>query len=142
VNSRTSNESTKRKKPPFSKLAWWLAGIYLGWSLFVYFSTLGGVGHDWWPIWLFPLILPWSAVHQFMIDPILTHWIIPNPRSAPASAWIELDHIAGAYYIVIGTIWYWIIGKTISRRIATRRRLNEANEMAAKERKEHKDEND
>lgn len=87
----------------------------------MYFSTLGHEGHEWWPIFLFPLILPWSAVHQFLIGPMLANWIVPNPRSAPESAWMMLDYIAGGYYIIIGTMWFWVVGKVISR-IATRRK--------------------
>jgi hypothetical protein len=58
-------------------------------------------------------------------------WLIPDPRSASPAAWMQLDYFAGAFYIVVGTLWYWVIGKMISR-IATRRQLNEVNEIPAR----------
>jgi hypothetical protein len=111
-------------KNPLSKgLHWCLPGIYLVWSLLVYFSTLPYPGHEWWPVSLFPLILPWSAVYEYLIDPMLMKWLVPDPRSAPESAWMMLDYIAGAYYIIIGTIWFWIVGKVISRILRRREGL-------------------
>ena len=98
-------------KPPTAKLPWLLAGAYLAWSCLVYFGSLGSESHSWWPLFLFPLILPWSAVHQFLLSPVIERVIVPNPRAASASAWMTLDYIAGGYYIVVGTIWKWFLGK-------------------------------
>ncbi len=96
----------------------------------MYFGRLGHPGHEWWPVSLFPLILPWSAVHQFLLDPILTKWLIPQSGSVPDSAWMELDYITGAYYIIVGTIWFWIVGKIILRIFSRARLLNEERKQA------------
>jgi hypothetical protein len=71
----------------FPKFATWMAGLYLVWSLLVYFGTLGGEGHDWWPIWLYFVIWPLS----FLIDCVM-----------------------GSLYIILGTAWIWFLGWLIS----------------------------
>jgi hypothetical protein len=92
----------------------WLAGGYLLWSLLVYFGTLGGDGHSWWPIFLYPLIWPLSWMHHEAQSYIL-HRFVPDPRSVPDSLWIYNDWIAGAFYIVAGTAWLWYMGTLLSR---------------------------
>ncbi len=92
-----------------TKLSWWLSVAYVGWSCLVYFGSLflGDEGHAWWPLFLFPLILPWSAIHQFVLSPLLDQWFAPDPRAAPASVFMTMDYIAGGFYIVVRTIWFW-----------------------------------
>jgi len=95
---------------------------YLGWSGLVYFGSLGQESHAWWPLFLFPLILPWSAIYQFALDPLIGHWLAPDPRTAPVSAWMAMDYIAGGFYIVVGTVWFWFIGKWLAHLLYGRRR--------------------
>jgi len=92
------------------KLAWTLAGCYCALSCLVYFGSLRSESHAWWPMFLFPLILPWSALHQFVIEPLLFHWISPNPATTPGSFYTLNDYLAGAFYIVVGTLWWWFLG--------------------------------
>jgi hypothetical protein len=92
----------------FPKLAIWMAGVYLAFSLLVYFGTLGGDGHGWWPIWLYPVIWPLSALIELAGNAIY------NPRNPMLD-----DYVAGAFYIVLGTVWIWFIGRLISG-VATR----------------------
>ena len=98
----------------FKKLPWYLAGTYLVWSLFVYFGSLGSEAHSWWPLFLYPLIWPWSWVERLLIDRLLTNWLAPDPKSAPESVWMLMDYLGGAFYIVVGTLWFWFLGKTVS----------------------------
>ena len=46
----------KMKMKRLRKLPWWLGGIYLCLSLLFYFGSMGGEGHSWWPILLYPII--------------------------------------------------------------------------------------
>lgn len=87
----------------FSKLAIWMAGVYLVYSLLVYFGTLGGEGHSWWPIWLYPVIWPLSVLIEFAGNAIY------NPLGSMLG-----DYVAGAFYIVFGTVWIWFLGRLIS----------------------------
>jgi hypothetical protein len=82
------------------KLANWMAGLYLIYSLLVYFGTLVGVGHEWWPIWLYPVIWPLS---------LLLH-LAENALPPTALG----DYIMGTFYIVVGTVWMWLLGRLIS----------------------------
>lgn len=77
-----------------------MAGIYLIYSLLVYFGTLGGDGHDWWPIFLYPVIWPFSWLIEFA------------DRAIPAT--MMGDYIVGFFYIVLGTLWIWLLGCIIS----------------------------
>ena len=59
-SDKTSIVAMKRR---FPKFAYWLAGVYLAYSLLVYFGSLWSKGdaHSWWPVFLYPVIWPWSA---------------------------------------------------------------------------------
>ena len=103
----------KRRLP---KLAPWLAGIYLVCSLFVYFGTLGRNGHEWWPLFLYFIIWPLSLLHTAVSSAVFD-WLYPNV--APDWSYALNDYVAGAFYIVGGTIWIWLLAKVISR-LATR----------------------
>jgi hypothetical protein len=92
----------------FPKPARWAGGIYLIYSLLVYFGSLGGEGHDWWPMFLYPVIWPLS----WLIE--LAGRAIYNPLNP-----IMDDYVSGAFYIIFGTIWAWLIGRLISI-VATR----------------------
>lgn len=72
----------------------------------MYFGTLGRDGHSWWPLFLYPLIWPWSWAEHFYAEPLLLRWLANN--------FILFDYIIGAFYIVFGTLWFWIVGKMIS----------------------------
>jgi hypothetical protein len=95
-----------------SRLALWFAGVYLAWSLLVYFGTLGSDGHSWWPVFLYPIIWPLSALYDSANEALLL-WRFPDPRLAPNSFWLTLDYCAGAYYIVIGTLWVYFVVRLI-----------------------------
>jgi hypothetical protein len=94
------DKSNARRLP---RLASWMAGIYLVYSLLVYFGSLGREGHDWWPMFLYPIIWPLS----WLIE--LASRAIYNPLN-PMMA----DHVSGAFYIVSGTVWLWLLGRLIS----------------------------
>jgi hypothetical protein len=100
-------------KRRFPKLARWLAGIYLVWSLLAFFGSLGNSGHQWWPIFLYPVIWPLSAFYEVLSKGIC-NWLVPDPRSAPDWTWILYDYTGGAFYIVCGTIWVWSLGRVFS----------------------------
>jgi len=103
------------KIPRCSNLCWWFSGLYLAWALFVYFGSLGSQSHSWWPIFLYPLIYPWSWLEHSIIQPQLESWLVPDPRTAPDSEWMMMDYFGGAFYIVVGSLWFWFIGKVVSR---------------------------
>jgi hypothetical protein len=98
----------------FPKLSYWLAGIYLAWSLFVFFGTLGSVGHDWWPLWLYFIIWPLSALYDWLSLTCLDWWF-PNPKTTPIWVFTFNDYVAGTFYIVVGTIWVWFLGRVFSK---------------------------
>jgi hypothetical protein len=84
----------------FPKLAPWLAGIYLVYSLLVFFGSLGSESHSWWPIFLYPVIWPLSYFFQ---------------RLDIASS----DAVYAVFYIVVGTLWVWSLARLFSM-LATR----------------------
>ena len=101
-----------RRKSPF-----WLAGLYFGWSVLVYFGSLAGE-HQWWPLFLDPLIYPLG--HWFHRGgAAVFDWLAPQPTS---SDFMLFDRIEGGLYIGGGTIWIWcvvtlfcfVVDKTIS----------------------------
>ena len=100
----------KRRLP---KLGRWLASIYLVWSLLVYFGTLGRNGHAWWPLFLYFIIWPLSALYE-AVSSVCLDWLIPDPKSASVRIWTLNDCIAGAFYVVVGSIWIWCLGRTFS----------------------------
>src|SRR3954447_22783904 len=100
----------KRRIP---KLARWLAGIYLVWSLFVFFGSLWGNSHEWWPIFLYPVIWPLSALYE-AVSSVCFDWLIPDPKSAASWIWKLNDYVAGAFYIIVVTIWVWWLGRVLS----------------------------
>ena len=114
----TSLTLAKMKTQRFKNLAWWLAATYFAWSLFVYFGTLGREPHSWWPIFLYHLIWPWSWIEESVIQPLLNSRLAPDPKTAPVSVWMLMDYVAGGFYITVGTVWFWSVGKIISK-IAT-----------------------
>ena len=105
-------------KRRFPKLARRLAGVYLGWSLLVFFGSLLGREHQWWPLFLYFVIWPVSALYE-AISSICLDWLVPDPKSASSWIWTLNDYVAGAFYIIVGTIWIWFLGGVLSR-VATR----------------------
>ena len=97
----------------FLKLARWLAGIYLVWSFLVFFGSLWGNGHEWWPLFLDPVIWPLGALYGVLGGACLD-WLFPGPTSVPGWAYTLYDYMAGAFYIVCGTVWVWCIGRAFS----------------------------
>ncbi len=82
-------------KRRFPKLGRWLASMYLVWSLLVFFGSLGSESHSWWPIFLYPVIWPLSFLFQ-RID------------------FASSDTVYAVFYIVVGTIWIWWLGRLFS----------------------------
>ena len=82
----------KRRLP---KLPSWLAGIYLAWSLLVFFGSLGSESHSWWPTFLYPIIWPLSFGIQ-KLD------------------FVSSDVGYAVFYILAGTIWIWAIARLFS----------------------------
>src|SRR5215471_10156941 len=109
--------ASKRRSP---KLARWLAALYLLWSLLVFFGSLGSESHSWWPIFLYPIIWPISAVYE-KLSSYISNWLIPDAHHAPNWVWTVNDYAAGAFYILVGTIWMWFLGHILSK--GTRRYL-------------------
>src|SRR5208337_4686104 len=152
----------KRRPPKFARrFAGILAGIYLIWSLFVYFASLGSDAHAWWPLFLYFIIWPVGALWEHVSSACLEwlavrgksparrcaaalgrdrgvetkqYWLkyeqvsttkspaqgrkqrprdfrhgllVRDPRSAPDWVCTLNDYIAGAFYIIVGTIWVW-----------------------------------
>ena len=79
----------------------------------MYFGSMFGREHQWWPLFLYPIIWPVSALYESVSDTCFD-WLVPNPRSAPDWVWTFNDFIAGAFYIVAGTIWVWCLGRVFS----------------------------
>lgn len=99
----------KRRLP---KLARWLAGIYLVYGLIVFFGSLGGEGHSWWPIMLYPVIWPLSFIFQLgsslLMDAVF-------PHQTPSWAYIAYDYVAAVFYIGVGAIWVWWLARLFSK---------------------------
>src|ERR1044071_3730628 len=100
----------KRRLP---KLARWLGGVYLLCSLLVFFGSLGSESHSWWPLFLYFVIWPLSALYE-ALSSVLFDWLIADPKSAANWIWMLNDYIAGAFYIIVGTIWIWFLGRVFS----------------------------
>ena len=91
---------SSRRFPVFANL---LAGLYFIYSVVVYFGTFWARdGHEWWPLFLYPVIWPLSLLIEF-VDHI-------DYRPGPDLN----DYVAGALYIVLGTVWIWFLGWLIS----------------------------
>jgi hypothetical protein len=86
-------------KRRFPKLAHWLASIYLAWSLLVFFGSLGSESHSWWPMFLYPVIWPLSLLFQVV---------------SSAVGYAAYDYVAATFYIVVGTVWIWWLGRLLS----------------------------
>ena len=97
----------------FRKLKWWVAGPYFFWSNLVYFGSLFGTGnsHEWWPIFLYPLIYPISAIEHDAGNQLF-HSMYPHPTS---SDFMNYDYASGAFYIIVGTVWIWFLGWALGR---------------------------
>ena len=91
-------------KRRFPKLPRWLGGIYLFWSLLVFFGSLGSESHSWWPIFLYWVIWPLSTLYEALSSLALDRLISDTLN----------DYIAGTFYIVAGTIWIWCLGRLFS----------------------------
>jgi hypothetical protein len=92
--------------------------MYLIWSLIVYFGSLASNSHEWWPLFLYFIIWPVSALYEF-VDLRYLDWLFPDPKSVSDRAYMLNDYIGGAFYIIVGTIWIWFLGIVISK-MATR----------------------
>ena len=90
--------------------------MYLLWSSFIYFATLGRNGHEWWPLYLYFIIWPLSLAHN-VLSSVCEDWLFPH--TTPNWAYALDDYIAGGFYIVVGTIWIWFLGRIVSK-VATR----------------------
>jgi hypothetical protein len=88
-----------------------MSGIYLLYGLIVFFGSLGSESHSWWPIFLYPVILPWSALYDW-VSSVCLDWFVPNPT--PDWVWTLNDYLMGAFYIIGGTIWMWFLGRVVS----------------------------
>lgn len=84
----------------------------------MFFGSLFGSSHQWWPLFLYYIIWPVSAFYE-RISSVLLDWLVSDPKTAPGWVWTVIDYVAGAFYIIVGTIWIWFIGRLVSM-IATR----------------------
>jgi len=72
-----------------------MAAIYLAWALLVFFGSLGSESHSWWPLFLYPIIWPWSLLFQ-----------------AIASSLGDFGYAFA--FIAFGTLWIWFLGRAFS----------------------------
>lgn len=100
-------------KPRLRKAPHLLGVLYLAWSSFVYFGSYGTANHAWWPIFVYGPIWPWSWAIECLLDPLQAS-LAPEPHATPESVFMAMDQVAGAGYIVIGSVWYWCLGKLVS----------------------------
>ena len=92
-----------RDRRNFSSIA---AGAYAVWALIVYFVA----DHAWWPMFLYPFIWPVSYCFERILKYRLLTWLgADSPHPTPES-FILFDRIAGAFYLIAGTLWVWLIG--------------------------------
>jgi len=111
------------------KLACWLAGIYLAWSLLVFFGSFRSGSHEMWPLGLYFIIWPVSTLYEF-VSSVCMDRLVPDPKSASNWIWALNDYIDGAFYIIVGTIWIWFLGKVISRVVTCLFPIREQETMA------------
>src|SRR5580692_6657711 len=104
--------SPENKRIRLAKLPRWVAGLYLFWSLLVYFGTLGHESHAYWPMFLYFIIWPASLLHGLLMN---SNWLTGLPKSTPDWVWGCVDGVSGAFYIVVGTIWIWFLGRVFCR---------------------------
>jgi hypothetical protein len=95
-----------RRLPLLSRVLAWL---YLVWSCLVYFASMTGE-HEWWPLFLYPLIWPLGLVYNVVSWPMF-EMLVPVPN---ARQYMLYDHISGAFYIVGGTIWLTCLGLALT----------------------------
>jgi hypothetical protein len=95
--------------------------VYFVWSCFVFFGSLETRSHEWWPMFLFPLILPWSL----LIEWVSAHWIARSIGSASQDVFYRADFVTGIAYIVVGTLWFGILGSAVNRLLLNSRRSDE-----------------
>jgi hypothetical protein len=74
---------------------------------------MGGRGHSWWPIFLWPVIFPISFLFDIVSD-VALDWLVPDPKAAPNWVWSAYDWVSGCFYIVAGSAWMFYIGKCLS----------------------------
>jgi hypothetical protein len=82
--------------------------LYFAWSLLVYFGSTKE--HEWWPLFLYPLIYPWGRLFEFVGKGVFdSHFHHPQPVD-----YMLFDRIMGGLYIVGGTVWLWCVGRFLS----------------------------
>jgi hypothetical protein len=100
--------NTERRFPSLPR---WLARVYFAWALFIYIFF----DHAWWPAPLYPLIWPLSAVWEHHVDRTVLAWVTPPSGSPTPETFMLYDRIAGGFYLVGGSLWFWLIGYVVSR---------------------------
>lgn len=99
-------------KRRLTKLGWVLAGLYFAFSVVGYVGSLGHRDHAWWPMFLYPVIFPCSLLFEEVWKTPLREWLVAGGSGLPS--WVTLDRLAGAYYIVVGTLWLGLVGRLVS----------------------------
>jgi hypothetical protein len=102
------------KKPRLRTLGLWLAAFYFAFSLLVYVGSYGHRDHAWWPMFLYPVIFPFGWLFEEALKPLLRAWLVPATGTVTEEVWMTLDHIAGLFYVIVGTSWLWCVGKIVS----------------------------
>lgn len=98
-----------------SRVAPSVAGVYLLFSITVYFGTLGGDAHSWWPAFLYPIVWPLGKLEHDVLAPALAHWLGADGKNVPEATWIAMDRVSGAFYVLAGTMWVWCIAALVVR---------------------------
>jgi hypothetical protein len=94
-----------------SRVATFAALLHATWATFVYFATLGGSSHAWWPVWL--LYIHWPAGILFeALSGRLSGVAYGNPND---QMYMLDDYISGALHIFGGAVWIWLVTFAIAR---------------------------
>src|SRR2546423_13288746 len=109
VASRNFPSPPMKRRVPW--LAGWLAGLYLIYGLLVFFGTLWGRHHEWWPLFLYPVIWPLSFVLNWSSSLLLDALF---PHQTPTWAYVAFDCAGGVLYVGVGALWLWWLGRLFS----------------------------
>jgi hypothetical protein len=95
----------------FPKLARWLTSIYLAYGLFVFFGSMSGNSHEWWPIFVFPIIWPFGFVCLILLD-LIGNALISD--GSPDWVYTFVDYMGAVFFVGLGSVWVWFLGRLFS----------------------------
>jgi hypothetical protein len=95
----------------FPKLGRRLAGIYVTYGIIVFFGSLGSESHSWWPVFLNPIIWPLGSV---LLAASSVSMDVIFPKNPPTWAYSVFDYVLAAFYVGVGAVWVWCLGRVFS----------------------------